>query len=673
MSLRLDLRLFLQRTLPILAVALLIIVPALSNAQSSSSPALPGTGQDLKGTVDKRPDGPTLTGDWSIAGQPISVTNQTTFLGFGSAGPQVGACVEVSLTNSTSTPRVAVSITPDNDCTATGAPTRQEEKGKITAQPAQSGNGTWTIGVKQFEISDATFFEGFGSTRPTLQACVEVSYALQSGKNVALRIRPEDTCSGAANDHSFRGPVDSRPSVNVGDWVIGGQAFSVTAATTFDAAFSAGQPATGDCVGLTYSESGTIRTVLTIAPANCAGDPPAKGIFEAHGIVAAPVPVGTPPFGTWTIGTVTYDARAAVVGPSPIPATTFDEKYGKLDAGVCVQVHYRLDGPTRVAVRIETEPSFRCTSSAEEHEIYGPIKKLPGTTGQLGPWSIGDLAQVVIVTPETKLSGAPFAVGQQVAVKFGRAGDGTLLAISIKLKRSPESEKEDKGRGKAYGVITATPSTPATGTWEISGTSYINTAKTKVEAGYTPAVGDCVEVYFQADATTGARTAVKISHESASACLDRVYGSVTAAPTTAGYVGSWTVGGVVYNATANTVFKTDHGALAVGAFVEVRYTKLPDGSLEAQQISTIVPPGTGDNDRTGKLESSISTAAVSLTSVTIGGVTYQVDPGTLISETQGALQNGATVQVNAYTNTSGTLVATQLSTVTTSYLPLVIR
>jgi hypothetical protein len=692
MGLRLDLRLLLRRTLPIVTAGLLVITTALNSVQAASNhlgtanPELQGTVVELKGTVDKRPTGtpPPLLGDWTVAGQNLSVTNQTIFLGFGDAGPQLGACVEVAYYQASPTTRIAVSIAPDNDCAAAGAPTRLEWKGKIDTRPEQGANGTWSIGKKAFEISDATFFEGFGSTRPIANACVEVSYEVTNSLNVALRIRPDDTCNGPSSDHSFRGPVDSRPSANVGDWVIGGRSFAVTAATAFAQSFGTGQPAIGDCVGLTYSDSATtaVRTVATIFPANCAGDPPGPSIFEANGIVDANGVPNPAPFGTWSIGGVSYSAHDVVPGTPAVPATAFDEKFGKLIAGACAQVHYQINGTTRVAVRIETEPSFRCTRSAEEHELYGQIKKLPGTTGQLGTWSIGDL--VVVVTPETQLAGGPFALDQLVSVKFVRAGDGSLLATSIKVKRGSDSEKEIRNRGKAYGVISALPSTPPAGAWIIGSTSYTGTVKTRLPSGYVPAVGDCAEVYFQTDAA-GARTALKISPAGANDCKDvtnteqdRVFGSVAVMPTS-GYVGSWTVAGVVYSATATTVFATEHGPLAVGAFVEVRYVKLPNGSLEATQIRTIVPPGAGEHNHAGKLEipttpkSLDAATAVATASWVIGGTSYQVNADTQLNDSLSAIQNGATVLVNAYIDAAGNLIATQVTAVTNSYVPLVAR
>ncbi|MEI7772004.1 MAG: DUF5666 domain-containing protein [Chloroflexales bacterium] len=695
MSLRLDLHLLLRRSLPILIIALLIIAPALGSVQASSSrqsaaPVLQGTEKELKGTVDKRPTG-TLFGDWGIAGQSFSATETTPttslFLGFGDAGPQVGACVDVRYYDASATTRIIMSIAPDNDCAAAGDPTRLEFKGKILKRVEGGANGTWTIGDKLVVISDATFFEGYPAGiagRPISNACVEVSYAIENGQNIALRIRSDDTCGGTSSDHSFRGPVDSRPVDKVGDWVIGGQAFVVIAGTAFAAgAFGVGQPAVGDCVGLTYSVSATTsaRTVATIFPANCAGERPDIEGYDAHGFLDA-FPSNIPPVGTWTISGVNYAAT---------PTTVFEEKYGKFfvptaptDPKVCVQVHYQLDQtdvtkPKRTAMRIETVPSFRCTRSAEAHDLYGKIKQLPGTTRDLGAWLVGDNL-VVVVTPETKLEGGPFAMGQLVKVTFGRAGDGSLIAVKIQVKRSPDAEKEYRGRGKAYGMIGAPlPDPLPVGTWIIGGTSYSATADLQLK-GYTapatPQAGDCVEVYFQANAA-GARTALKIGKEDPTACTSnvRVYGSVTAMPDPAsGYVGTWTVAGESYTTNGATVFDEKQAPLAVGAFVEVTYDA---GTKLATKISTIVPPGAGDDNHAGKLvipatpvSIASATLAASPSAISVGGTTYTVNAGTLLN---GALTTGTTVLVNSYTDATGKLVATQVSAASSTYLPLIMR
>ena len=691
MSLRLDLHLLLRRTLPILVIAFMIIVPALSSVRAASrvgnlaaAPGLQGEAKELKGKVDMRPVGK-LFGDWTIAGQNISAleafpttpATATVFLGFGPDGPQVGACVDVNYYEANPTTRIALTIAPDNDCAGAGAPTRLEFKGKIKSRAELGANGSWTItdkvGDKVFEISAATFFEGYAAdTRPIANACVEVSYVVLNGKNMALRIRPDDTCGGTSSDHSFRGPVDSRPTDKVGNWVIGGQAFAVTVDSAFASAFSVGQPASGDCVGLTYSLSGTVRTVATIFPSNCAEES-RTGVFESHGLESE-----LPNSGVWTINNVKYSTDTA---------TAFHEQYGNFGIGVCLQVHYKKDlySNARMAVSIETEPSFRCTRSAEDHELYGLINKLPDTTGQLGPWTIGNLD--VRVVPETTLTGGPFTLGQLVKIKFQRAGDGSLIAIEIKVKRSPETEQDRRGKGKAYGVISARPTdAPPVGEWVIGSKNYAVTANTLTPL-VIPVVNDCVEVYFQTD-SANARTALKITKANLSECQDatngnselsRVYSSVTAMPST-GYVGTWTAAGVDYRADGDTLFSEERGPLVVGAFVEVRYVEQLDKSLLAKHISTIVPPGAGDNNHIGKIEGlptttaasiSAATLAASLAStITVGSITYTIDAGTLLD---GALTNGMTVLVNSYTDAQGKQIATQVSATSASisYLPLV--
>ncbi len=676
MSPKLDLQRLLRRTLPILVIAILTIVPTLIHVQAAST--IQGESKELKGIVEIRPDIGKLSGMWTINGVLLSVTDKTVFFGFGAEGPRVGACVEVAYNPST-TPPVATKITPDNDCVATGGPEIKELKGKIKTQTELGANGTWTIGDLPFEISDATFFDGFGGTRPLANACVSVIYIVKDGKNIAQRIRPEDTCGGATSDRSFRGPVDARPVDKVGDWVIGGQTFAVTTTTAFDTSFTT-LPVVGDCVGLTYSVTGTsnTRTVATIFPANC-GQESRSGVFEAHGVVEK---LPSSDKLAWTISGVDYGVTAE---------TRQSEDYGRIRVGTCVQVHYKKDvyyGTVRLLVSIESESNYRCKPSAEEHEFYGRITKLPGTPGELGSWTVGNL--VLVVTANTKLVGAPFTTGQLVAGKFQRSVDGSLIATEIKVKRSSNEENDHRGIGKALGLIESLASSDAPGGWIISGTSYSITAKTRLE-GFNkstgPVVGNCVEVYFQADAA-GARTAQKISREDTNTCTgnQKVYGSVTTMPVTTTttitptYQGNWTVGGVVYHTDLDTEFVEDHGPLSVGAFVVVVYD--PSNRL-IKKIRTVVPPGAGDSGHSGRLTmggaAPKSLTAATSVSWTIGTIVYQVTADTLIDDTAATIQDGTTVNVNGYTDTAGNLIATQVTsaaTVTANsvvYLPLVVR
>ncbi len=638
-----------------------------------------GQTRQIKGKVEARSTAGTLFGNWIIAGLTISVTETTAFLGFGADGPQVGACVEVAYNEPSATTRIARKISPDSECPTTDIPTRLEMKGKIETRSENGVNGTWTIGGLSFEIGDATFFDGFNGIRPTVNACVNVTYVVKNGKNAALRIRPDDTCGGSSSDRSFRGSVDARPrGNNIGDWVIGGQSFVVTDTTAFDTSFST-PPAVGDCVGLTYSVVGTTRIVATIFQATCAQDP-RVGVFEAHGRVDK-VPSGSDT--TWTISGVAYAVNAS---------TSQTEDYGKIDVGACVQVHYTKDiyySDARILVSIETESNYRCTPSAENHEFYGHITHLPGTTGELGSWTVGNLVLAVTAdtTLDATLTGGSFTVGQLVSGKFQRAGDGSLIAVTITAKRTASDENDHRGIGKAIGLIDTRPVSDTIGTWMISSTSYTVTANTRLEGSASSmsfAVGDCVEVYFQAD-TTGVRTAKKISKVGdATTCATnlRAYGTVTASPAT-GYQGTWTVGGVNYQTDTNTVFVEDHGTLGVGAFVTVKYDP---ATMVIVKISTVVPPGTGDKDNSGRLTMSgpaprFLTATTSPTVTwTINGQDYQVIADTLLDDTVGVIQDGATVQVNAYIDTTtGQLIATQVTAMAPAavtfsvYLPMIVR
>ena len=81
-----------------------------------------------------------------------------------------------------------------------------------------------------------------------------------------------------------------------------------------------------------------------------------------------------------------------------------------------------------------------------------------------------------------------------------------------------------------------------------------------------------------------------------------------------------------------------------------------------------MPPGAGPQTQLGKIDDKSGTralaAAVQGTSWVIGGVRYSVIPATNFNDYFGSLDVGATAIVNSYKAADGTLVATQIRSVT---------
>ena len=103
-----------------------------------------------------------------------------------------------------------------------------------------------------------------------------------------------------------------------------------------------------------------------------------------------------------------------------------------------------------------------------------------------------------------------------------------------------------------------------------------------------------------------------------------------------GFVGPWKVAGMEFVADANTDFEQEAGAFAVGAYVEVEYSK--DGAANRiHEIETEVPPGAGDDDDLDRIESkgaSLATTAAGTTLWRIGGVDYHVQAGDAVDRGQ---------------------------------------
>lgn len=653
----------LARHLLLLAALLsLALAPNQGYAQTPASDD--SEDNELKGLVEALP-ATGRVGEWKVAGTTFLVDARTVFFGFGDGRPGVGRCVEVELTRAT--PPVATEIKPDDDCGRPGDEDEDREwRGRVTAGPASGFVGSWTIGGETFVADAGTFFEGFGGSPPALNDCVEVKYILDGATKLAIKIELEDDCGapGVPGELRFsRGRVDARPDgTRFGAWVIGGKSFEAReGATVFGPTFGADptKPAVGDCVGVRYRETGATRTMLGVRAAVCEGRGDGDGAFEAHGWL------NQKGEGLYLIGPERGDTTTSISYTVTL-TTELKERFGPLldNPPTCVKVHYSLGANNaRLAREVESRPDFRCQPSGDEHELYGVVRALPDSP-HIGRWVIGTIE--VQVTRETVLEEGPFAVGRLVKVEFVRAGDGTLVALKIEGK----GEGRERGRGKAHGRIEALGAVP--GNWTIGGNVYTVTAETRLRTGGTEfAVDDCVEVYFQSDAA-GARTALKIEREG-DACRagerGRVFGTVEVMPTGT-YSGTWKVSGESYSVNARTEFEfaAGVGAPTVGSFVRVTYV-IESGVRIARQIKTLVPPGMGDDSYIGPL----GTPAGAGAAWSVGGVSFTVADATLVQDGAASVADGALVKVNAYRDGQGNLVATQVTAVEASYLPIVRR
>ena len=107
--------------------------------------------------------------------------------------------------------------------------------------------------------------------------------------------------------------------------------------------------------------------------------------------------------------------------------------------------------------------------------------------------------------------------------------------------------------------------------------------------------------------------------------------------------------------------------LGIGAYVAVEYS-VQGGMKQVHEIEAHVPPGAGPLTSIGTVDDKGGTKALATavqgTIWVIGGVSYSVIPATNFNDYFGSLNVGATAIVNSYKAADGTLVATQIRSIT---------
>lgn len=477
-----------------------------------------------------------------------------------------------------------------------------------------------------------------------------------------------------------RGLVEQMPAEGkIGDWVIGGVTYTADSTTEFD--LSEGDLAVGVCAKVAYFDGTTpfVAKEIDSEPlSDCKDDGGEQPDLEAYGRVET-IPDGGAA-GDWVISGVTYRADAA---------TEFKPEYGPIVAGACVKVHY-FDSTTPFSMReLETERDYRCSGGGDDNtpgeaEMYGELKSFPAEL--IGEWVVGGMTFVADNTTEFDQRNGEFKVGITVKVHFVTKTDGTLLATEIKSKLGNDDGDDDGGdghhdgaEGQAYGLIETIPA-DRIGQWVISGISYTATATTEFEDEHGAfEVGARVRVEYRLDSANG-RIAKQIKTTDDNGGVEdgnhaKLVGFIVAMPAT-GFVGDWMVGDVALVGTETSKFKEDHGLFAVGAYVEVEYSVVA-GKNVIHEMETQVPPGAGDDDHIGEIENETpGLAAVTATTLRVGGRTYVLTPATVTSRAGGPLVAGQTVLVNSYKAADGTQVATLVRSVNLSqtlFMPMAVR
>ncbi len=152
------------------------------------------------------------------------------------------------------------------------------------------------------------------------------------------------------------------------------------------------------------------------------------------------------------------------------------------------------------------------------------------------------------------------------------------------------------------------------------------------------------------------------------------YGTVETLPSSADFVGEWTVSGILYTVNSSTVLEEEYGLFSVGAFVEVYYV-ISDTMKIATKIETHVAPGAGSDDDIGEVEN--YDPSDDWADWVIDGATYKADPvievnGKSTTNGRGVMNSliGQTVIFNSYQQ-NGANYLTSVTVADQLYLPFV--
>ena len=351
-----------------------------------------------------------------------------------------------------------------------------EFKGTIQSLPGTSGFiGDWMVSGRTVRVGMSTKIEREGG-QIAVGARVEVEGCLQTdGSILASEIEVK---SGGGASYSFTGSIEDLPDTmgRLGDWKISGIVVHVTAATMIK------QERMMAAIGVRVEVDGARRADgsvdayrIEVKSDMAAGQTEFRGTIESLPSTAGRI-------GQWSISgrrvNVTNNTR---LKPDNAP----------IAVGAIVQVKgaMRQDGAIDAS---EIELKSNGGGSGSLVEFYGTIETLPGTTGQLGAWTVSGRKVNVVAATKISPTSAQIAVGAVVEVRGTPQADAAGLTINA-------SRIKIKSRSGATEFLGRVESLPAAnsliGDWRVAGRTVHVTAATQIERKYGMlAVGAVVEV-----------------------------------------------------------------------------------------------------------------------------------------------------------------------------------
>lgn len=350
--------------------------------------------------------------------------------------------------------------------------------------------------------------------------------------------------------------------------------------------------------------------------------------------------------GEWVIGDLSFEANND---------TLIDEEHGSLELEACAKVDYISDGDKKVALKIESKEAMECDGGHDDEDgdddnhlqVYGHLDSFP--TGLIGEWVVDGVTYTADANTEFEQEHGPFAGGGCVEVKY--LPGASLLALEIETEHEYKCS-DDGPYTEIYGVLGSFPA-DLIGDWEVDGVIYTADAGTQFEQEHGPFfTGGCVEVKF----LYATSQAIEISTEEPEECTgsdseaeQKFYGFVEDIPN--GWIGTWTIEGIEFVATAETEFEEDHGSFATGVCAEVEYYD-EAGVNMAMEIETESPYHCNGVTATNEAYGLIDSFPDSLYGTwVIGSDNFVASVGvTEFEQEHGSFAEGACVKVKYYTD-----------------------
>lgn len=538
-------------------------------------------GSRFTGTIASLPATAGFIGDWTVSGKTIHVTSTTT-LNQEDGAIAVGAVVEVQGRFRADGSMDATKVEVKHGASGGGDPGDYVHfYGVISSLPATANLvGDWVISSQTVRVSATTVInQEHGPAR--VGASVEVEGNRHVGGAVeATKIEVKESGGGGDGENGggggfvdFYGDVTGLPSSGlVGDWHVNSRTVHVSSSTVINQEH--GQVVLGayvEVVGNQLSDGSVDATKIEVKTGSHDGE--AGGFIRFQGSIAA-LPSAQGLIGEWTVSSRTVHVSAS---------TVLNQEHGAIAVGVTVEVegNQRPDG-TIDAVRIEVKTG---TGGNDEILFYGQVDSLPSQAGFIGDWVIA--GKTVHVTAATVLNQehGVIVVGAAVEVNGIARADGSVDATRIEVRSGGGSG--GTGYIHLYGNIVTLPlSQGFIGDWVVGSQTVHVSATTAIHQEHgAVAVGAYVEIEGnqRPDGSVDA-TKVSVQGTDSSSGFSDFFGTISTLPSTQGFVGDWIVAGKTVHVSAATVVNQEHGAVAVGAYVEVQGNLRSDGSVDAVRV-----------------------------------------------------------------------------------------